>query len=145
MDAKYVDEELSISDFFQLYAVALDLEEQRQYEQYILAGGDPKKFRWSSRSPDEPRATDDDLMGGILDFAIKSRIKPKRIDIADIASIQGDMPFAFQLPNGDFVDEDGNPIEPPPGYVFVKSKKASQNEATAASKQAIIEKLFNAD
>jgi len=42
--------------YYTLLSVALDLSERDRYWQYMLAGGDPKKWRWSSpdRAGTEP-------------------------------------------------------------------------------------------
>ncbi len=39
----------------------------------------------------------------------------------EYANIKG-MRKVYQMPDGTFVDDGGNPVEPTPGSVFVKSK-----------------------
>jgi len=113
---------LPVSEFIQYYAMALDLDEREMYEKYILAGGDPAKFPWSEEW--KPPETLGEKMIRFAGEMMKT--KPKRIDLAEIAEIQGGFDMVYQLENGSFADQDGNPIGVPPGYVFVKSDKLKQ-------------------
>lgn len=45
---KYIYEEIPWDLFYTTLAVALDLEERDRHFRYILARGDPKKWKWSS-------------------------------------------------------------------------------------------------
>lgn len=51
-------------------AVALDLDELDRYWQYVLAGGDPKKFKWSS--PDKAGTVEHQLPGATPQDKIKN-------------------------------------------------------------------------
>ena len=117
-------DELFLDDFIQYYAMALDLDERDMYEKYILAGGDPNKFEWSDEwQIPGPEAVNKKIM----QFAAeRMKTKPKKIDLAEIAEIQGGMDMVYQLEDGSFVNEAGEPMEVPPGYVFVKSDKLKQ-------------------
>lgn len=47
-DVEYLEERIAWDMFYIRLAVALDLEERDQFFQYLLAGGEAKKFKWSS-------------------------------------------------------------------------------------------------
>lgn len=117
-------DELLLYDFIQYYAMALDLDERDMYEKYILAGGDPDKFEWS----DEWQIPGPEVVSKkIMQFASgRMKTKPQKIDLAEIAEIQGGFDKAYQLEDGSFVNEAGELIEVPPGYVFIKSEKLKQ-------------------
>lgn len=114
--------DLDVSEFIQYYAMALDLDEREMYQKFILAGGDPEKFKWSEEW--KPPKTIGDK---IFQFAgERMKTKPRQIDLAEIAEIQGGFDMVYQLEDGSYVDQGGKPIEVPPGYVFVKSDKLKQ-------------------
>lgn len=141
MSGSEVDD-LPYGEFVQYYAVSLDIDEQKVFERYVLAGNDPKKFKWSDGP--KPTPSSKDIMGKMLEFARlppNRRSQVRRVDIADIAEIQGDAQFAFQLPDGTFVDGQGQPVAMPEGYTFVKSEKASQGTSEDA-KQSILDSFF---
>lgn len=48
MSYTYLRDEIPWDEYYMLLAVALDIDEREQYRQYVLAGGDPRKFKWSS-------------------------------------------------------------------------------------------------
>lgn len=47
-DPLYMEHEIEWDSFYIHLAVALDLDERGDYFKYVLAGGDPKKWRWRS-------------------------------------------------------------------------------------------------
>lgn len=115
-------DDLAASEFIQYYALGLDLEERDVFEKYVLAGGDPDKFQWAGEW-ELPETVGDK----IFQFASeRMKTKPKQIDLAEIAEIQGGYDVVYQLEDGTFTDADGNPIEVPPGHKFVKSAKLKE-------------------
>ena len=46
--------------------------------------------------------------------------------LVDCGFFQGGYDVVYQLEDGTFIDADGNPIEVPHGYKFVKSKKLKE-------------------
>ncbi len=66
--------------YYVLLAVALDLDERDQHFRYVLAGGDPKKFKWSS--PDRAGTHD---QGEMWDRVLTKAGKYTRGDIGYIA------------------------------------------------------------
>lgn len=120
---------LETAEFIQYYAIALDLEEKESFRQYAMAGGDPKEFKWSE-SWHEP--SPEEIGKKLIEFAKDVKMRGIRTDIADIADIQGRlsadwaMVKVFQREDGSFIDEQGNPVQPPPGYTFIKSEKLTK-------------------
>jgi hypothetical protein len=72
--------ELPWHRYYVLLAVALDLDERDQHFRYVLAGGDPKKFKWGS--PD--RAGTDDS-SSMWDKVVRKAGKVAQGDISYIA------------------------------------------------------------
>jgi hypothetical protein len=67
--------------FYIRLAVALDLEERDQFFQYILAGGKPKDFKWSSPDRAGTRQSEGNL---VQRFMREFKGKVARGDIANI-------------------------------------------------------------
>lgn len=48
VDKYYFETQITYPEYIKMTAAALDIEELEYYKEYILAGGEAKKFKWSS-------------------------------------------------------------------------------------------------
>jgi hypothetical protein len=116
-------------DWYVCLSVALDEEESewynRQYLAWISAQQDPKKFpkrpKRDLSSPAEKRKPDTFSM--VMDTMRMSGVKigTAKGNVGEYAEARG-LQKVYQMPDGTLTDENGNPVEPTPGSVFVKSK-----------------------
>lgn len=113
-------------DWYACLSVALDTEEDEWYNQqylaFIAAGGDPKKFPRRPRRYIPPSKTVqknpyDLVVGAMKQSGVK--IGAARGTVSEYARARG-LQKVYQMPDGTFTDENGNPVEPTPGSVFVK-------------------------
>jgi len=117
-----------LPDWYVSISIALDAEEEewhnRQFLSYLAAGGDPKKFPKKKEPYTMPakkeESTHDVVMGalGMLGGAISGR----KGSVEEYASSKG-LKKVYEMPDGTFVDEAGDKVEPQAGSVFVKSKR----------------------
>lgn len=128
LTGRYVNEDMPVlPDWYCCVSVALDAEEDEAYMQqrnaYMAAGGDLKKF------PKQPQrhlvqTRDAGVQHNPFDVvmgAMKGAKVPRaRGNINEYAEARG-LQKVFQMPDGTFVDAAGQPVEPTPGSVFVKS------------------------
>lgn len=92
MPFDYFDHYLPHDDFWCLFAVSLDLEERELYSRYLLAHGDPKKFKWSS--PDRAgtvslRAGDTSLGPALKQMMLHAQTSKRFGSAFEIARSQG--------------------------------------------------------
>jgi len=128
-----------LPDWYCCLSVALDAEEDEWYNQqmlaYMAAGGDMKKFPKRRRRYGQtrsanvaPRAVEgppEETGYDIVMDALKKANMPlvgMKGDIGTFAKARG-LKKVFQMPDGTFTDEAGNPVEPTQGSVFVPSSK----------------------
>lgn len=123
---------MDVLEWWCALSVALDREEdirrQSFYEAYIAGQYDPKKL--PKKAPQrytipDPDAAPTGQRVNVLDQLARARFPVTKAtgNIEEYARIRG-WRKVFQLEDGTFVDEDGNPTLPPPGSVFVPVKKA---------------------
>lgn len=121
---------LVLPDWYVSVSIALDAEEEewhnRQFLSYLAAGGDPKKFP-KRRKPYTVPAEEEvnvhkTIMGalGVLE-GTPAQIGAMRGNVDEVAKVRG-LQKVYEMPDGTFVDKDGNRIEPDAGSIFVKSK-----------------------
>lgn len=115
-----------LPDWYCCLSVALDAEEDEQYSQqyyaYIAAGGDPKKFpkqRHRHMEPVAPKNPGDMIFGAIAKSGLQMPSLHGSVD--EFARSRG-IQKIYQLEDGTFVNEAGEPVEPTAGSVFVPSK-----------------------
>lgn len=68
-------------------SVALDLREQDEYKSYLLAGGDPKKFKWSS--PDHAGTREEITLADKLAHGAKGLSRTEKRDIWEYGRLRG--------------------------------------------------------
>lgn len=122
---EYINNEMPVlPDWYCCLSVALDEEEEeahtRQYLAYISAGGDPKKFPKRKKRATATRKQDTNPFNMVMGAIQKSGLKIPSVrgSVDEYARARG-MQKIFKMPDGTFVDEGGNPVEPTPGSVFV--------------------------
>lgn len=130
-----IEEWLPWDEYFILMAVALDLDELDKYWQYVLAGGEPKKFKWSS--PDKagtvqaptPGRTPQEKIRNIFDRAARGFTKgavsldglPKGGTAADFFRVMNRPKIQrLEYPDGtvEYRDMNGELVEAPEGAAF---------------------------
>lgn len=121
---------LVIPDWYVCLSVAINAEEQeqhtRQYIAYVSAGGDPKKFPKLKRPhlvPAErrPDVNPHDIIMNAISTS-KVQIGGVKGNVGEYAKARG-LQKVYQMPDGTFVNEDGERVEPTAGSVFVRSKR----------------------
>lgn len=138
MSYRDVEEWLPWDEYYILMSVALDLDELEQYWQYVLSGGDPKKWHWSS--PDKAGlasrilSTDPESMARKTQMIMKKaaaliskgRARPEDMpkggslkDFLEITRQKLIRRLEYEDGRVEYVDEDGNPVEPPEGLKFM--------------------------
>ncbi len=104
-----------------LYA-ALRLDERCRYERYILAHGEPKKWRWFYHLEyiEKFAVTPENVERIMLDAFGVRHVKTHGIkgSIKEYAEMRG-WRKVLQLEDGSFTYEDGTEAELPEGYTFV--------------------------
>ena len=110
---------MPLSDWFVYLDAAIVLEEESRYWQYVLAGGDPKKWEWRHRAQVE--STDGEIARKIIGTFGKRGTATLKGSIDPVANLIG-AKKVYRQEDGTFVDEEGNRIEIPPGYMFVPSE-----------------------
>ncbi len=126
-------DEIGVYEFVISLAVALEIDEQEFFRQYILAHGDPKKFRWIYRgSVSGGRGSID------LQSLAKEGLVASPVDADSLAHLQGVKKVSkrtLTYPDGrevvEYIDSDGNRVDMD-GHVFMKSKKAERASASAS-------------
>jgi len=117
--------------YYVLLAVALDLDERDQHFRYVLAGGDPKKFKWSS--PDRAGTRDQAEMWNKVASKAKTMM---RGDIGYIAQEDWqritkvtDTPYGDARTRVRYINEDGKDVTDKvermqkSGHHFMKTRK----------------------
>lgn len=113
--------ELPVDAYYSMLAKALDYDELERYQQYVLAGGKPSKFKWSSpdKAGTDPAGFGNSLMGQKYDDRMTElgieqkrevRLNERAKAIEMIARAQG-REIAYIHPDGRVTDREGNPIE----------------------------------
>lgn len=117
-------DEIGVYEFIISLAVALEIDEQEFFRQYVLAHGDPKKFRWIYRGSGRGGRGSLDL-GSLA----KQGLIASRVDVANLAHLEGVKKVSKRIltyPDGrkvtEYIDSDGNKVDMD-GQVFMKSKK----------------------
>lgn len=105
------------SEWICCLSVALDGHEEEQYTNYLLAGGDPKKWRGSKLKEHDP-------VRRLLSHPKLRQMRPVRGDVDTLAGLRG-YQRVTKLADGRYFDTmTGKYFDsPPPGFVFVESKK----------------------
>lgn len=122
-------------------AVSLELEELDQYRDYVLAGGDPKKFHWSSADKAGTATGSDPAKIGerVMAFARETKVPPIRGDIWDLARNRGMKPI-YQVTKDDgsvvYVDDAGNEVKTS-GFTFVPSGRL-KDELTSEGRRVYV-------
>lgn len=126
--SRYVNEDMPVlPDWYCCISVALDAEEDEawiaQRNAYMAAGGDLKKFpKKPSRHTTQlaQQAEPRNPLDIVMDAMKGAKIPRVKGSIDEVARARG-LPKVFKREDGTFVDSAGNPVEVPPGSVFVES------------------------
>jgi hypothetical protein len=118
-------------EFYIMLAVALDLDERRQFWEYVLAGGKPEKWKWHGEDQAGTRTT-----RGRFWNKLKRRFGGVSGDISHIADHMGFKEVSKiteRMPDGEvrvrYVDGDGNDVDPGIAEGFMRSKRLEQEQA----------------
>lgn len=128
--AHVIERELLWTRWICYLAVALDLEELDNYRFWVLAQQDPKKFEWSSS--DRAGSRDPEYVGQRIMHFAQQRLGAAGVQKGDFWTLarQKGMKPIYQIEKEDgslmFVDEKGNPTQPPEGFAFVPSRAAKE-------------------
>lgn len=129
-----MDTEVDLGEYFCLLAEALDADELDSYQQFLLAGGDKRKWKWQSRDKagtvyiGTGNTTDDvvDKMKSIANTVFKLDLNNldkghKKGSGRQFAEITG-RPWIMMNPDGVYFDRDATIIQPPfePGTIIIK-------------------------
>lgn len=117
-----------LPDWYVSISIALDAEEEewhnRQFLSYLAAGGDPKKFPKKKEPYTIPAKKEEESTHSVVMDALGmmgGMITGRRGSVKEYADSRG-LKKVYEMPDGTFVDEAGNKVEPQAGSVFVKSK-----------------------
>lgn len=110
------------SDYMKYLVVALELKEYDDFKFWVLAGQDPKKFKWAV-----PK-TGEEIGEKLVQWAKK---KAQRGDVWDYAEAR-EIPLVYQIDTDDgviYVDENGDRVKKPSGFfVPTKDKRAKEKK-----------------
>jgi len=148
LNAEYIQDELYWHRWIAYLATALDLDEQDDYKAYILAGGEPKKFKWASSdhagtTPDQDIGQE--MLRGLGGKKTVARAKGdiwqygdavglRKVVKADKWAEQED--GSYKMVGQVWVDEDGKEVSLD-GFAVVESS----SEDAKAFAQSVSEKL----
>lgn len=118
---------MELGDYYCMLAEALDTDELESYERYLLAGGDKKKWKWSSpdKAGTQPlnkgvdgvfdtmkKAAFDLFKISDLEQVKKSANAARPHRAKEFAEITG-RPWILMNPDGVYFDRDANVLTPP--------------------------------
>jgi hypothetical protein len=101
--------------------MALDADEIERYWQYLLAGGDKKKWRWSSADQAGTRALSNPSTTVVAMARAAGALNGPRGSALEFARATG-RPIAYRDRDGNFIDEHNRPVEIQPGFTVVIPK-----------------------
>ena len=132
-------DEIGVYEFIISLAIALETDEQEFFRQYVLAHGDPKKFKWvyRDRPGDSVSGVNvDALAAGMAgDGRSHSAGKTAKGDVADFAHMSNVLRVdkrTLTYPDGrivvEYVDRDGNEVDVG-GMTFMRSPRLEAERA----------------
>ena len=107
---------MPLAEWLCALAAALDVEYERRQWEYLLAGGDGKK--WPSR-PTGGSGSSREAIDSIMRFGkeLARRGAVVRGSIHEVAKLRG-LQKVFKTPDGKYIDAEGNEVKVPEGHVF---------------------------
>lgn len=105
-------------------SVALDDNEAKRYERYLLAGGDPKKYRHPAAETTARASNPFDMVMNALKQG-KIDIGGRKGSVEEVARAKGLNKVYRDTVTGEMFDQDGNPVTPGPGMTFVPIQKGN--------------------
>ncbi|MCK9601116.1 MAG: hypothetical protein M0R06_18900 [Sphaerochaeta sp.] len=115
-----------LPDWYCLLSVAADVDEARRYERYLLAGGDPKKYKHPAAPlPTKAKSSNpfEIVMGALKRSGMNPETKGQRLSPEEYARARGIKKVYRDVETGAMFDENGNPVTPNPGQAFVPISK----------------------
>lgn len=128
MSVDYINNHMPVfPDWYVCTSIALDADEEewynRQYLAWVTSGNDPKKFPKRKLPYTEPVQETRNVQDMVVNALSMGKVKmdARKGDINEYARAKK-LQKVYQMPDGTFVDEHGERVEPQAGSVFVKSK-----------------------